>query len=140
MRMRDIKRNIENDIRGPVLNVCQEIVDRLAGMEPSQLERLTYMLLAGFAKRSPDDETFQSALTALTTIKCHPLTLYFVFFDEDDDREIAISASEAMRSVDDNVFVHPRTGEAVRNFTNQLKPVFRASKEFVDALMVDDGH
>jgi hypothetical protein len=140
MALKDIKANIARDIREPVLHICETLVDRLAAMRPAQLERLTYMLLADFAQSRPDDDVFQSALTALTTIKHNPLTLYFVFYDEADDREIAISASEAMQSVDNAVFIHPRTGEEVKNFTTHLKPVYRASPEFVKSLTVDNEY
>lgn len=139
MALRDIKESLTRDIREPVLHVCQTLVDRLAAMRPTQLQRLTYVLLADFAQTKPDDDVFQSALTALTTIKHNPLTLYFVFYDEADDREIAISASEVMQSVDESVFIHPRTGEEVADFASQLKPVYKASQEFVNALVVANG-
>lgn len=134
MALDDIRQNIDRDIREPLLPVCRALVDRLSTMKPNQLQRLTYMLLAEFVQRRPDDDVFQSALTALTTIKHHPLTMYFVFYDADEDREIALSVKEAMQSVDEALFIHPRTGEEVANFEQQLKPVFRASTEFVAAL------
>ena len=134
MALEDIKRNIDRDIREPLLPVCRALVDRLATMKPNQLQRLTYMLLADFVHRRPDDDVFQSALTALTTIKHNPLTMYFVFYDAGEDREIAISVKEVMQSVDDAYFIHPRTGEEVSDFERQLKPVFKASNEFVAAL------
>lgn len=134
MALEDIKRNIDRDIREPLLPVCRALVDRLATMKPNQLQRLTYILLADFVHRRPDDDVFQSALTALTSIKHNPLTMYFVFYDAGDDREIAISVKEAMQSVDDACFIHPRTGEEVSDFERQLKPVFKASNEFVAAL------
>lgn len=139
MALQDIKENIARDIREPVLHVCQNLVDRLAAMRPDQLQRLTYILLADFAQTRPDDDVFQSALTALTTIKHNPLTLYFVFYDEGEDREIAVSASEVMQSVDEAVFIHPRTGEEIEDFTGQLKPVYKASQEFVNALVAANG-
>jgi hypothetical protein len=139
MALQDIKENLVRDIREPVLHVCQTIVDRLAGMRPTQLQRLTYVLLADFAQTKPDDDVLQSALTALTTIKHNPLTLYFVFHDEADDREIAISASEVMQSVDEAIFIHPRTGEEIEDFASQLKPVYKASQEFVKALVASNG-
>jgi hypothetical protein len=64
--------------------------------------------------------------------------MYFVFYDAGEDREIAISVKEAMQSVDDAYFIHPRTGEEVSDFERKLKPVFKASNEFVAALV--DGH
>jgi hypothetical protein len=134
MALEDIKQNIDRDIREPLLPVCRALVDQLAKMKPNQLQRLTYMLLADFVQRRPDDEVFQSALTALTSIKHHPLTMYFVFYDADEEREIAISVRDAMQSVDEALFIHPRTGEEVPDFERQLKPVFRASKEFIAAL------
>jgi hypothetical protein len=140
MALQDIKENIARDIREPVLNVCLTIVDRLAKIKPDQLQRLTYTILADFAERKPDDEIFLSALTALTTIKHNPITLYFLFYDFEDDCEIKISASEAIQSVDDGLFIHPRTGEDVKNFANQLKPVYKASEEFINALVVGNGH
>ena len=140
MALQDIKENIARDIREPVLHVCQTLVDRLASMEPAQLQRLTYMVLAEFAHTKPDDDVFHSALTALTTIRHNPLTLYFVFYDEAEDREIAVSASEFMQSVDEALFIHPRTGEEVPDFERQLKPVYKASQEFVKALSVGNGH
>ena len=138
MALDDIRHNIDRDIREPLLPVCRALVDRLATMKPDQLQRLTYILLADFVQRRPDDDLFQSALTALTTIKHNPLTMYFVFYDAGEDREIAISVNEAMRSVDEALFIHPRTGEEVADFERQLKPVFRASKEFVAA--ITGGH
>jgi hypothetical protein len=134
MALDDIRQNIDRDIREPLLPVCRALVDRLATMKPDQLQRLTYMLLADFVQRRPDDDVFQSALTALTTIKHNPLTMYFVFYDAGEDREIPISVNEAMLSVDEALFIHPRTGEEVADFERQLKPVFRASNEFVSAL------
>lgn len=139
MALEDIKQNIGRDIREPLLSVCRALVDRLATMKPNQLQRLTYMLLAGFVQRQPDDNVFQAALTALTMIKHNPLTMYFVFYDADEDREISISVKEAMQSADEALFIHPRTGEEVADFERQLKPVFRASKEFVAALQGDHG-
>jgi hypothetical protein len=140
MALQDIKENIARDIREPVLHVCQTLVDRLALMQPAQLQRLTYMLLADFAQTRPDDDVFHAALTALTTIKHNPLTLYFVFYDEADDREIAITALEVMQSVDEAMFIHPRTGEEVQDFESQLKPVYKASQEFINALAVGNEH
>lgn len=140
MALQDIKENIARDIREPVLHVCQTIVDRLAAIKPDQLQRLTYTILANFAEKKPDDDVFLSALTALTTIKHNPLTLYFIFYDTGEDREIAISASEAMQSVDESVFIHPRTGEEVEGFESQLRPVYKASQEFINALAVGNGH
>lgn len=139
MALQDIKENIARDIREPVLHVCQTIVDRLAAIKPDQLQRLTYTILADFAEKKPDDDVFLSALTALTTIKHNPLTLYFIFYDSGEDREVVISASEAMQSVDEAVFIHPRTGEEVEDFESQLKPVYKASQEFINALAVGNG-
>lgn len=139
MALQDIKENIARDIREPVLHVCQALVDRLAAINPGQLERLTYTILADFAEKKPDDDVLHAAITALTTIQHNPLTLYFIFYDAGEDREIAISASEAMLSVDEAVFIHPRTGEEVEDFESQLKPVYKASQEFIDALAVGNG-
>ena len=137
--MKDIRQNIDRDIRDPLLPVCRALVDRLATMKPNQLQRLTYMLLAEIVQRRPDDDLLQSALTALTTIKHNPLTMYFVFYDTGEDREISISVREVMQSVDESLFIHPRTGEEVEDFERKLKPVFKASKEFVAALMDSHG-
>lgn len=139
MSLNDIKENLNRDIRQPVLRVCETLVDRLAQMQPNQLQRLTFQLLASFAETKPDDDVLQAALTALTTINHNPLTLYFVFYDEGEDREVSISASEVMQSVDDAIFVHPRTGEQIPQFENYLKPVYRASNEFVDAIVLANG-
>lgn len=139
MALNDIKRNIDRDIREPLLPVCRALVDQLATMKPDQLQRLTYILLADFVQRRPDDEVFQAALTALTSIKHNPLTTYFVFYDAGENREIPISAKEAMQSVDEALFIHPRTGEEVTDFESQLKPVFRASREFMAALKGGNG-
>lgn len=140
MALQDIRENIERDIREPVLHVCQTLIDRLAKMNPAQLQRLTYMILADFAGSRPEDDIFQAALTALTTIKHNPLTLYFVFYDAGEDREFAISAAEAIQSVDEALFIHPRTGEEVADFESLLKPVYRASQEFINAIAVGNEH
>jgi hypothetical protein len=137
MGIAQIRESIERDLREPVLHLCHELVDKMAAMKPDQLNRLTYLTLSSFVNKPADDEIFQSALTALTTVNHNPLTLYFLFLDEADDREIAISAAEVMLSVDENFFVNPRTGEEIKNFVPLLKPVFRATKEFIDSLATD---
>lgn len=139
MALQDIKENLARDIREPVLRVCQTLVDRLATMKPAELQRLTYLVLAKFAHTKPDDDVLHSALTVLTTIRHNPLTLYFIFYDEAEDREIAVTASEAMQSVDEALFIHPRTGEEVPDFERKLKPVYRASQEFLHAIAVQNG-
>jgi hypothetical protein len=98
------------------------------------------VLLAEFAETRPDDDVLQAAVTALTTIKHSPLMLYFVFYDQEEDREIAISASEVMQSVDEETFIHPRTGDEIQDFSALLKPVYRASPEFVAALASGNGY
>ncbi len=140
MVLKEIQDNIARDVHEPIKHVCLKLVEKLSSMRPAQLQRLTFMLLADFAEKQFDDDQLQAALTALTTIKHNPLTLYFVFYDEGEDREIAISASEAMQSVDEDVFIHPRTGEEVEDFARQLKPVYKVSQEFAAAIAGQDGH
>lgn len=138
MALRDIQETIDRDTRDPVRQVCLRLIDRLAAISPDQRQRLTFTILADFAGTSPEADELHAALTALTTMKLSPLTLYFVFYDAGDDREIAIPASDVMQSVDDGVFVHPRTGEEIPDFARQLKPVYKATREFADAIARGD--
>jgi hypothetical protein len=138
MALRDIQETIGRDTRDPIRQVCLRLVDRLAAISADQLQRLTFTILADFAETSPDADELHSALTALTTMKHSPLQLYFVFYDAEDDREIAIPASDVMQAVDEDIFVHPRTGEEVPDFARQLKPVYKATREFADAIARGD--
>lgn len=139
MALREIQETIDRDTRDPVRQVCLRLVDRLAAISPDQLQRLTFTILADFAGTSTDADELHAALTALTTMQHSPLQLYFVFYDEGDDREIAIPASDVMQSVDEGIFAHPRTGEEVPDFTRQLKPVYKATREFSDAIARGDA-
>lgn len=134
MEFRQIRATIESAFQEPVLHVCLSIVDRLAVMKPAQTKRLTYVLLARMAHCDAQDDAFQAAVTGLTSMQHRPLTMYFVMDDFEDEREISISASEVFRSVDEQLFIHPRTGDVVPDFADRLKPVFRASDEFLDAV------
>lgn len=138
MALRDIQETIERDTRDPVKQVCLRLVDGLAAMSADQLQRLTFTILADFAGTSPDADDLHAALTALTTMRHSPLQLYFVFYDAGDDREIAIPAPDVMQSVDEGVFAHPRTGEEVPDFASNLKPVYKATREFVEAIARGD--
>jgi hypothetical protein len=134
MNMSKISTELTKGLEPPVSDVCRELMDQLASTPRDELRRLTYLWLAKLVHRQWDDDVFQSALTALTTMRNHPLTLYFVMYDPVEDRELSISAGDAMRSFDEREFIHPRTGEAVPNFENSLIPVFRASDEFLGLL------
>lgn len=134
MKVDEIKDSLARDVREPWLHVCHQVVDEMARRRPVELFRLTYMMIAGFVGRSAEDEILQSAITTLTTHRHHPLTMYYVFLDVADDREIAISSSDVMQSVDENVFIHPRTGEEVPDFADLIRPVFKASGEFLDGI------
>lgn len=139
MALREIQETIDRDTRDPVKQVCLRIVNRLAAMSADQLQRLTFTILADFAGTSPDADELHAALTALTTMQHSPLMLYFVFYDAGDDREIAVPASDVMQSVDEGIFVHPRTGEEVPDFAQELKPVYKATREFADAIARGDA-
>lgn len=134
MDMSRISTELTRGLESPVSDVCRELMDQLASRPKEELRRLTFLWLARSVHRQWDDQVFQSALTALTTMRHHPLTMYYVMYDPVEDRELAISASEAMRSFDDQEFIHPRTGEAVPDFEKNLIPVFRASEEFLGIL------
>lgn len=129
-----IKLRLKTDYSGPVSELCLALVDRMAAMPVDQLQRLTIPLLANFVSLPPQDVVLQSAITALTTVRDHPLTLYFIFLDTEDDREIEVPASEVLLSVDEGVFIHPRTGDPVGNFRTLLQPAYKASVDFAQML------
>ncbi|MCP9308677.1 hypothetical protein [Zymomonas mobilis] len=124
-----IRERIEKTTLEPISTVCLDIVNRLAQTSPDQAQRITFSLLRSWIEKPIEDETFFSALTVLTSIK-DTLSLYFIFLDEEDDREIEVSASEAFDAAKDNIFIHPRTGEEVENFKKLLTPVYKISETF----------
>lgn len=138
MKLEQIKASLEADVREPTREICLRLLHELAKRQPDQLQRLTYMLLAKMVETPIEDSTFQTALSVLTNHRHHPLTMYYVFYDEEDGREIPLSAKEVIASVDEDEFVHPRTGEVVMNYQRLIRPVFRASKEFAASLANDD--
>lgn len=137
MLLDDIKRSYAQDLDEPIAGLCLHLVDSLAHVPPKQLRRISLAWLASIADRKWDDDEFQAALTALTTSRLHPLTMYFVWHDRDEDREVAFSAGDVMRAVEETVFIHPRTGEEIPDFERELTPVLRASDAFMQFL---EGH
>ncbi|MCP1214306.1 hypothetical protein [Acetobacter okinawensis] len=137
MTINDLKASIADNMDERVAQVCLAIIDRMANMEPAQMERLTYRLLAHMAHRSVEDKIFQSAVTTLTSAEHHPLVMYFLFYDEAENREVSVSSSDAMQSVRDGYFIHPRTGEEIYEFTKLLIPAFKPSTEFLRCITTD---
>ncbi|KGB21456.1 hypothetical protein AtDm6_3092 [Acetobacter tropicalis] len=59
--------------------------------------------------------------------------MYFVFHDENEDREIAISAKDAMKAAKENEFYNPETGEEIDDFLKKLFPVYKMTEFFAAA-------
>lgn len=137
MKLEQIAASIAADVREPALDVCLRLVNELAKRPPDQLQRLSYIFLAKLVNTKVEDNDFRTALHTLVNHRHHPLTLYYVFLDEGDGREIPLSMRDVKEALDDNEFVHPRTGELVPQYQKLIRPVFKASEEFAEALSND---
>lgn len=121
---------LTRQLEGPVLDTCLAIVVRLSDIPFDQAQRLTFRHLYDWAGHKVEEDTFYAALTALTSVKRHPLILYFVFYDEWNDIEIAVSAQQAYDAAERNEFFNPETGEEIEDFLEKLFPVYRMSPIF----------
>lgn len=128
-----IKIQLARQLEEPVLQVCLNIVDHLSRVSFDQAQRLTFTLLYNWSESDVDESTFYAALTALTSMKNRPLVMYFVFHDENEDREIAISAKDAMKAAKENEFYNPETGEEIDDFLKKLFPVYKMTEFFAAA-------
>lgn len=133
MSIDKIKIQLARQLEEPVLQVCLNIVDHLSRVSFDQAQRLTFTLLYNWSESDVDESTFYAALTALTSMKNRPLVMYFVFYDENEDREIAISAKDAMKAAKENEFYNPETGEEIDDFLKKLFPVYKMTEFFAAA-------
>ncbi|KAA8389639.1 hypothetical protein FOH24_08800 [Acetobacter tropicalis] len=133
MSIDKIKIQLARQLEEPVLQVCLNIVDHLSRVSFDQAQRLTFTLLYNWSESDVDESTFYAALTALTSMKNRPLVMYFVFHDENEDREIAISAKDAMKAAKENEFYNPETGEEIDDFLKKLFPVYKMTEFFAAA-------
>lgn len=113
-----------------IRDICREVIEALSDKPRSELRRIPVMWLANAAHCSWRDEAFQAALTQLTTAPNHPLSLYFVWFDELQNRELSFEAQEVSEFLREHIMPHPITGEPIKHFENKLHPVYRITRVF----------
>lgn len=114
--------------------VCEQMIIKLSEIPPRQLERITVAWLADIAHLKWNDRIMQSALAAMTSVRHHPLVLYFIMYDSITKHEIAFEVEEVSRSLESGELIHPHTGFAIPNFTEQLKPVYRINPQFEELI------
>lgn len=113
---------------------CASVIEALGAIPAEELRRITVMWLASSARLRWDDATMQSALAALTSVRCHPLDMYFIMYDELTRRELTFEVDEVSQSLSEGELIHPHTGEPIPDFTRQLKPVYRLTPQFARML------
>lgn len=134
MDVKHLAAELTAGLEPPVSLVCTKLITHFAEIPPAEQRRMSFRWLASLVHLQWDDSEFQAAITALTTVRDHPLTLYFVMWDEVEDREIPVELSVFKAAVRDHCFIHPRTGEQVEGFEDRLIPVFRINQSFVNKL------
>ncbi|MGO2959569.1 MAG: hypothetical protein ACTIDN_11130 [Acetobacter sp.] len=129
----EIKMQLRQQLEGPVLEVCLNVVDHLSDISFEQAQRLTFNRLYAWAGDNIEEFNFYAALSVLTSMKNHPLIMYFVFYDQNEDREIAISVKTALCAVKNKEFFDPETGIQIEDFEKKLFPVYKMSRSFTIA-------
>ena len=121
---------LTDGLEPPVSDVCMGLIHRFATIPATEQRRMSFTWLASLVDREWDDAIFQSAISAMTSVRNHPLILYFVMHDAVEDRELSIELCYVKESIHHHIFIHPTTGEEIPDFERLLVPVFRTSPAF----------
>lgn len=134
MDIEHLAAELTEGLEPPVSLVCTELITRFSEIPASEQRRMSFKWLASLVHLEWDNGDFQGAIAALTTVRDHPLTLYFVMWDEVEHREISVELADFKEALRERCFVHPTTGEEIESFEDRLVPVFRLSHTFADRL------
>ncbi|WP_313714467.1 hypothetical protein [Atlantibacter hermannii] len=130
---RDIYSKIEQDLSGPVVELCREVVDFLTSEDARPLKHITYFTLVNGAKNSFAEYEEKILLVKVTDYlssnRLHLLNMHFQFIESDESEPVPIDDDELSHALHTGEFYHPESGELVENYDHFLFPYFTPSEQ-----------
>mgnify|MGYP006288451685 CR=1 FL=1 len=130
-------RDLENEVKrrwseDPVAEMCLRLIRYMRDQPNQNLRMLTYLNIGEILNHHPLNENVQRAITILVSSKIHALEKRFLFIDDETYEEYEIQYEDIEEANHTGLFIHPRTGEEVKNFESKIVPFFVPSQEFIE--------
>jgi hypothetical protein len=114
------------------VELCLRILDVLDGLPDEELRMLTFASFMNAMHREAIDEELIRAVSLLANTSIHALDSRLLFID-DEEREFEIEKEELAAAKASGEFIHPESGEPVKEFEEKIIPYFVPSQKFMKA-------
>lgn len=124
----EIKRKWSGD---SVKQLCLMLIHYMREQPNENLQMLTYRNIGQILNISPLNEDVLRAITILVSSNIHALEMHFLFIDQRFDSEYEIDNQNIEEAKRTGIFVHPITGEEIRDYESKIAPFFVPSQKFI---------
>lgn len=124
MKPEELKQGVVTALgKTTIANTCVQLVDALLTLSPNEGEFLTFTSLQKLLGHGKIDADLVQAVQFLTSSRFHLLSAHGQFVD-DDGSEYTLEAHEFNQVLLDGTFVHPTTGNILKNARDMVIPFF----------------